>query len=328
MLKRWFLLALAALCLSMPALAEVYAGTTVALIETAIPLEEGGSVESLSALPGQYVTAGETLLRLKSEKAFATQDGTVSLIAAEEGRRVDGEVLEIAPLERYTLYCTVEDAYASAGSQLLHCGETVYIKCTADGSHRAFGVVTQIDGEEYRVLTLGGELYVGETVYLYRDATFTAAQRLGIGTVVVTDTQTYEAEGRLSRLCVAAGDFVERGQLLYETGGGEVVAPIDGLLTELAAAPGDALSAGQVVARIVPEDGIGVAVQLDESAVSRVQVGDRASLILAGQEEAIPAAVVGISDTPEDGLYTVNLRPEAGQIVALGQTVEVFLTLS
>jgi len=261
------------------------------------------------------------------------------------GDAVDGEVLEVAPLEQYTLCCTVDKAYQSAETTLVHSGEIVVIRCTRDGTHRAVGVVTQIEGSTYRVLTLGGELYVGETVYLYRAgqwaeagllpggadlalaADFTASRRVGIGTVLVSDTQVYEAEGKLTLLRVAEGDWVERGQLLYETDGGTIEAPEAGIIASVSCQAGDALAAGQAVAELVPEGEIGVVVQVDEAAAARLSPGDAAELVFAGQEaeEAVGGTVIDVSGIGESGLYTVRLRPEEGQALALGMSVEVRL---
>lgn len=317
----------ALLGLATPALAEVYAGTTVALETVAVTAEEDGVAAAIDALAGQRVEAGDALIRLKPQRVFAGQDGTVAIVQAKAGQTVDGEALEIAPVERYTIHCTVDKACQSAASTLVHSGETVYIKCTADGTHRAVGVVTQIDGSEYRVLTLGGELYVGEAVYLYRDGDFTASERVGAGTVVVSDTEAYEAHGRLTRLCVAAGDFAERGQLLYEVGGGEVVAGSAGIVAAISCAPGESVVKGQVVAEIVPDDAVGVEIGVDKDEAIRVAVGDAAQLVFAGREEedAVPGVVVEIRDSDEAGVCLVRIQPAAAEPLPLGMSVEVRL---
>ena len=326
-LKRWCILLAALFSFSSVALAEYYEGKTAALSTVTVCAEADGAAESVLALEGQRVAAGEALLRLRSERTFASQDGTVSLVNAGVGDSVDGTVVEIMPTERYTVYCTVDKAYQSAASTLVHSGETVYIKCTKDGSHRAVGVVTQIDGAEYRVLTLGGELYLGETVYLYRDADFTADQRVGIGTVVVSDTQTYEASGTLTRLLVAPGDEVERGQLLFEVGGGEIVAPVGGIVTALSCSAGDAIGKNQAVAELVPDGEIGVEIQVDEADAARIAVGDAALLTLAGQEDedAFGGTVVEISAIAQSDGYTVRIRPETDMPLPLGMGVGVRL---
>ena len=325
MWKKWTALLLGLMCFAVPALAEVYEGSTVARVTETVLAQTGGVVETVAAEVGMRVEAGDTLFQLSSDKTFASQDGTVSLVSAKEGDKVSGSVLEIAPVERYTIHCTVAKAYQSTASTLVHSGETVCIKCTADGTHRATGIVTQIDGEEYRVLTLGGELYVGETVYLYRDEDFTTAQRVGIGTVVVSDTQAYEAEGVLSLLRVGVGDVVERGQLLYEVGGGEIAATGSGILTEVCCQPGESVSEGQIVARLVPEDAVCVEIQVGQTQISRITVGDSASLVFAGQEEeaAVPGTVVEIRDSNSSGIYIVTIQPATTAALPLGMSVEV-----
>ena len=325
MLKRWIGLLLALLGLATPSLAEVWAGTTAALETVPVLAEEAGTVAAVDAEVGQRVEAGDPLIELRPEKVFASQDGTVSLVGAGTGEAVDGTVLEIAPVERYTVHCTVDKAYQSAASTLVHSGETLYVKCTADGTHRAVGIVAQIDGGEYRVLTLGGELYVGETVWLYRDSDFTASGRVGIGTVVASDTEACEAQGTLTRLCVEAGDAVERGQLLFEIGGGSIPATKAGILSDMACQPGETVAKGQVVAEIVPEGAVGTTILVDESEVSRISVGDSASLVLAGQEDeaAIPATVAEICDSGEAGTWLVKLLPSTAVALPLGMSVEV-----
>ena len=325
MLKRWLMLLPVLLSLAAPGLAEVYTGTTAALSTVTVRTEDAGTIGSAQAVVGQRVEAGQSLYRMKAQRTFASQDGSVSLISADVGDAVSGEVLELAPTQRYTIHCTVDSAYKSAATRLVHSGETVYAKCTRDGTHRAVGVVTEIDGAEYRVLTLGGELYVGETVYLYRDDAFTAAQRVGIGTVVVSDTETYEAEGRLTDLRVAEGDWVERGQLLYATGGGEIAAPVGGIVVSLSCQPGDAVEADQAVAEIVPADAVCVEAQVDETDAARIAVGDRVALTFAGREDedATPGTVVGISYVAESDRYTVVIRPETDAALPLGMSVEV-----
>ena len=291
----------------------------------AVRAENGGTVESVLALEGQRVGAGDAIVQLKPEKTFATQDGAVALVCAETGDSVDGEVLELTPMERYTLRCTVDKAYQSAASTLVHSGETVYARCTSDGTHRAVGFVTQIDGAEFTVLTLGGELYIGETVYLYRDADFTAAQRVGAGTVLAADPEVYEGAGKLTLLRVSAGDTVERGQLLFATDGGEIAAPEGGILASLSCAIGDTVAEGDIVAEIVPEDAVGVEIRVDEPAAATLRPGDSALITLAGQEDELPATVTAISALADSGQYAVRVIPAQPLSLRLGMTASVRL---
>lgn len=326
MLKKLTALLLA-LLLPAAALAEVYEGTTAAMDTVTVRSEVAGTVKTLDATAGQRVSAGETLLTLSPTKAFAAQDGAVSLVEVKEGEDADGTVLEIAPVERYQVYCTVSKAYQSAASTLIHSGETVYIRCTSDGSHRAVGVVTLVDGEEYRVLTLGGALYVGETVYLYRDADFTLSERVGIGTVVANDTEVYEAKGALTRLCVQAGDVVERGQLLYELDGGSVEAPVSGILTAVNVKLGDSVAEDQAAFEIVPDGALCVEISVEETEAAAIRPGERAELTPALGDGAIilSGTVVDVSRVAADGAYTVRVLPDDGCDLPLGMSVTVRL---
>ena len=307
---------LLALLLPASALAEVYEGTTAALSAVTVTAERAGVVGA-AVEAGRRVEVGDTLAGLKPERAFASQDGTVSLVYAGEGDAVDGTVLELAPLERYAIHCTVEKAYQSA--------EALYVRCTADGSHRAVGVVTQVDGAEYRVLTTGGELYVGETVYLYRDGDFTAESRGGIGTGVGSDVEAYEATGTLTALKVSEGDPVERGQLLYEINGGSVAAPVSGIIASVEVAPGDTVREGDALAQLVPDGQVCVEIRLSEADAAQVSPGQRAELTPAGTEEAIPGTVLDVAWVAGDGAYVARILPEEGSALPLGLGVTVRL---
>jgi len=324
MLKKMTTLLLA-LLLSASALAEVYEGTTVALTTAAVTAEASGQLQALDATVGSRVNAGDVLMALKPERLFAAQDGSVSLVNAQVGDEVDGTLLELMPLERYLIHCTVDKAYQNTESMLVHSGETVYVRCTADGTHRAVGVLTEIEGDEYRVATLGGELYLGETVYLYRDADFTASQRVGIGTVVANDTQDYEASGTVTRLLVGEGDGVERGQLLCEVNGGDIEAPVSGIVSAIVVGKGDSIEAGQVLAEIVPDGQVCVEIQVGEADISGFARGQKVTLTQTcdPEERAFGGTVVECAWTAQDAEYTVRILPEEGMNLPLGLSVTV-----
>ena len=324
MMKKLTILLLA-LMLTASALAEAYEGTTALLSTAAVTAGASGIVQTLGVEVGSHVRSGEAMAAMKPERAFAAQDGSISLINASEGEKIDGTLLELSPLERYRIYCTVDKAYQSAESTLVHSGETVYVRCTTDGSHRAVGVLTEIEGEEYRVVTLGGELYLGETVYLYRSDTFAASQRIGIGTVVSNDTQGYEASGTVSRLLVSEGDEVERGQLLYEINGGTIDAPVSGIVTSIDVRAGEAVAEGQVVAEIVPDGQICVEIQVSESEASSFSKGQRVALTQTfdAGEKTFDGTVLDSAWLAEDALYTVRILPDAGTTLPLGMSITV-----
>lgn len=323
MSKRWLAAIIAAFMLGSTALAETYQGSTAAAYS--VRVEVDGELDEVLVQAGAWVKAGEVLATVKSEAVYAEQDGTVARIQVEAGAEADGTVMEVAPVSLYRIYCTVEEAYSAAENMLVHSGETLYVRCTADGTHRAVGLVTQIEGAQYQLLTTGGELYVGETVYLYRDADFSSDQRVGIGTVIANAAQVYEAQGRIREICVSEGEYVERGEKLYEISTGaqdEICADVSGIVTQVPGGEGAEESAFV----LVPEEALWVELQLDEVDAAEMQTGDAVGLIYAGdsQEQLWPGTIAQIARTSEesDGTFTVFIAPETPP-QRLGQTVQV-----
>lgn len=303
---------LALMLLTSGALAEIHEGKIVAGTTVCVETEASGILETVLTEVGQTVSAGDTMGILRANKVFAQQDGTVALCNASDGEHIDGTVLEIAPESRYTIYCTTDKAYSSPESTLVHCGEQVYIRCTVDGTHRGVGVITGIDGAEYQVEVSGGELYVGETVYLYRDEAFTKSQRVGIGTVVTSDPIAYEAEGTVLKMHVSEGEFVQRGELLYtwlDADQAQITAPLSGIVLEMPAAQGEPLEAGQVVCIIADPSQLQIELLLSETEAASVRPGDAVRFILASDPEETPhsAQVTSVSAAELDGTYAVRI---------------------
>lgn len=302
-MKKWIALA-AAVCLSAcVGNAEVYTAVTTARQTVSV------EADVLCAEAGQTVRAGDTVGSNRVTKVFASEDGVVSSIAYEEGDSVSGTVLEIMPTEKYAVYCKSEEVAAYAG-------ETVYLKCTKNGTHRGVGVVCLPDGNEFRVLTTGGEFYVGETVYIYRDDAFSSDQKIGIGTVVINDTLPYEGSGKLAHLHVTVGESVERGELLYETTEADtetVTAETDGVV----------LSAENGVLTIAPDGDLVITATIDENALSDFSVGSTVEIrpAYAEEDENSTGTVTGISGI--DGEYTVTIEPEDDTGFLYGMTVTV-----
>ena len=310
-----------------PALAEVFTGTTVAGSTISITSDAGGILEEMYVQPGSAVKEGDVIASLRTTKVFANQDGTVARIHVQEGRKAEGTVLEIASVSRYTVYCTSDDAYDSVSSNLVHCGETLYMKCTSNGTHQGRGRVYSIENETYMVEATAGEFYVGETVYLYRDPDYTYKMLVGVGTVVSSAAEAYEGEGRIAAIHVSEGEYVEKGELLYEViegEGTEIIAPADGIITACDAENGAAIEENQSVAQMAAYGEICITVQLGEDQVAQVSVGDSAELKYScyGESRSIPGTVTSISDTKQDEGYTVYLSAE-DMPAQLGMTVEV-----
>ena len=319
---------LAVMMLTSTALAEAHEGTTVAASSLQVEAAASGILSELNAAEGSAVSTGEVLAAIATEKVYAAQDGTVARIHVSEGQPAEDTVLEVNPLEQYEIYCTAEKAYQSAESTLVHSGECVYIRCTTDGTHRGTGVITQIDGAEYRVLATGGEFYVGETVYIYRDEEFSGELRIGIGTVITNEVQSYAAEGTLVRMHVKEGEYIERGELMFEYADAcdvQSLAKADGIVTEITAAKGERVEKGDALMTLVPYDRIIVEIQVSEDIAGMIREGDKVELIYAADpmETPVTGTVKSISFIAENELYSVWIQPEESRYYRLGLTVTV-----
>ncbi len=315
MMKRIISAVLVLLMICVPAMAEVFTGTTVARSTMAITAEAGGIIDELYVQPGSAVKEGEVIARLRTTKVFANQNGTIAHIHTEEGKETQGTVLEIAPVSRYTIHCTSDSAYDSISSNLVHCGETLYMKCTTNGTHQGSGRVYSIDGSTYMVEATGGEFYIGETVYLYRDAEYAYKHLVGTGTVVSSATEPYETDGRITAIHVSEGEYVEKGELLYEATDGEsveIVAHADGIITSCEVGNGTVIEDGRMVASLVPYDEICISVQVEEDQIGQISVGDSTALTYSfyGDERLISGTVIEITDVAQNGSYTAYVSPE------------------
>ena len=182
---------LLALALPLAAQAEtVFAGEVTAGTTQVIAAPYGGLVEDVRVRVGDSVKIGDPIATVETSKTYASTDGTVSGVFAREGDSADGvktqygALVYIEPINRYTLECSTEKGYNSSENRYIHIGESVFLKCTKDGSHQGRGVVTGLDEKEdnkFTVEVTGGEFYMGETVDIYRSEDYASASRIGRG---------------------------------------------------------------------------------------------------------------------------------------------------
>lgn len=309
------------------AFADVYTGTTAARSTVAVQAGSAGVVQELSVQPGSVVAEGEMIAGIRTVKVFASQDGTVARIHGEEGSTAQGNVLEISPVSRYTVYCTSDEACENIDSKIVHCGETLYLYCTCNGTHQGSGRVYSIDGSTYMAEATGGDFYVGETVYLYRDAAHSYRHLVGVGTVVRSDTEMYSCEGRITRIHVSEGEYVERGELLYEyieNDAAVAAAPADGIIVSCEIAEGNAVADGQALAYLAPFEEICVSFRVDEQHAPQFAIGEKVLMSYAAdsEEAIIYGEIRDISRLPEEGGYTVWAAPEV-PAERIGMTVFV-----
>lgn len=357
-------------------------GEVVASETQVISVPCSGQLESIEVQEGQWVSEGEAVAEMKVNKVFATTDGTVRGIFYQVGdslesgtstssqtasgaenadsadglQSAEGAVMYIAPVSRYTVNATIDDAYNRAANKYVRIGETVYMKCVKDGSHRAVGTIVAVDGSGYTVETTGGELYMEETVYIYRDSDYSSSSRIGSGTVTRTQEVAVQGTGTLLKLYVEDGEEVERGQLLFETieGSSEgqtsstVYAHTSGAVASIEAQAGDSVQQGSALVKLYPASGYQIKISVPEDMLSEISEGDQVEIrfnwdedeskVYSGTVESI--SYVSESQTEEqsntgqngtasqtqtssEASYSAYIQFEADESVRLGMSVLV-----
>jgi multidrug resistance efflux pump len=318
MLSKKLLAMAAALLLAVPVLAsaeEEFEGNVVSEDTVSITAPYGGTIQSISLREGALISAGDPVATIQTTQVLASEDGTVRGIFAQEGDTLDtnATVLYIAPVSKYTISCTIEKAYDTLENKYVRIGETVYVKNKRDGSYRAEGIITSVDGTSYTVQTTAGQLYMEDTVYIYRDADYTDESRIGSGTVGRTSELSITGSGSLLKICVTDGEEVERGQLLFETVEGsldELAAYGDTILSDAAGViaavnvtAGQKVSKGDVLLTLYQQDSYQIEFNIDEDLLSDISVGDTVNIVFNWNEDsgqALQGTVTGISYISEE----------------------------
>ena len=295
------------------ACADTFSGTVNALRTEQLLIPADGVLEAFDLEVGQTLSAGEQVGHVRPTKVFSPLTGTVAAVHLEVGDSADGTVLEIDPLSKYTVTCTITGYAKTVENALIHSGETLHIRCTADGTHRATGIVTTITGAEYTVEVTGGELYVGETVYLYRDPACRTESLVGKGTVTAHDTTPISGSGVILTLRAGVGDTVERGQWLFSTASDDqtaVISPVTGVVTEVNVKKGASVREEQAAALIAVGRTLRVSVTADDAPL--FSKGDTWYYTRNddSHETHLPATVLRVLTNENDASATVELSPQ------------------
>ena len=212
------------------------------------------------------------------------------------------------------------------------------MECSRDGSHVAVGRIIKADGAGYTVEVTGGELYMEEKVYIYRDEEYSSSSRIGSGTVSRTAELAVGGEGRVAKLYVSEGEAVERGQLLFTCVeaatvddalcGGEVISTADGVVASVNAQAGQQLAVGATVLTVYPREGFCAALTVEEAGLSQVAVGDSVRLSFDADLDgalACDGTVTEISylgqDSETGATYTAYVEFDVPEGVRLGMAV-------
>ncbi len=354
---RFFAALLAAMAIAAPAQAAIsFEGKVISSDSVAVLAPFGGLVDSVELRVGDPVAIGDSVATISTTKVYATADGTISGVFADEGDATEGiverygAVMYIEPTNRYKISATTEKAYNSSDTKYIHIGEKVYVSCTKDGTHTGTAVVTGIsDTDEsgntpYKLEVIGGDFYMAETVGLYRSKDYSADSRIGRGTIQQTSAIAVKGSGSVLKMHVSDGDKVERGQLLFETVDGdldglyamdnEIVSAVSGIVASVDTKAGDSVSKGAKLITVYPDGTFQIEVLVNEMDLNSIHEGDKVSiefefdadgeLRLDGTVSAISRVNVTSENASADAEYSAYIDFEETEQVRLGMSVIVY----
>lgn len=251
---------------------------------------------------GDAVSAGDTLFELDTLKIYAPFDGTLGALFASVGDDAQsvtlryGGVAAIEPANPYILNATTQGAYDEPENKHIHIGETLYFKATNAARVKGEGRVIAVSGNSYRVEVTSGDLEIGESVTLYRDALYDRESNVGKGVCAAAEPIYVQGAGRMLNMHVQEGDEVSAGDLLFETVAADaaptlsssvICAPFDGAISALSVVSGQAVAKGQVLMTLADTRKLEVTCDVDEIDLGALSLGDTLSIVFDFAPDAV-----------------------------------------
>ena len=353
MKKAFALLTALLICLSGWALAEApmsYEGTVVGGETIPVSVPFGGRLGEMNVRTGSWIREGDVAAVLQTTLNYSPVEGTVAGLYAEAGDNTEsvneryGAVLYLEPVHRYMLEATDEKAFNNSENHYIHLGERVYLSCVSDGSHKGTGIVSALTESGYNVEVTGGEFYLGEKVDICRKDDMKADSRVGRGIVKRAKPVAVKGSGSVLKLHVKNGDFVERGQLLFETVEGgldglyapdnRVLSPATGVVVSAEKAAGDTISKGDTLLKVVPASSFQVQFDIPESDLFDIQEGQEMTMELYwdnGNGATYSGKIVSIAYINEEQkeannrkVYRAYVSFQADERIRLGMTMVLY----
>ena len=300
-------------------------GTVEAGVTVPVYAPIGGTVENVNVEAGMHVTAGETLFSYRTEKIYASEDGTVTGVFAKAGDDAAtvaeqyGADMYIEGTTVYSVSASISNAYNTIETKMVHTGETVYLLCRTDSGRQGTGILTGLDGNSYTVLVTEGSFIPGDSVTVYRDEAHTDKLRVGRGNVSRVNPTAVTGEGAVVSVAVKDGDQVKRGDLLmetlsgtfegYEMTGTAVTFAEEGVITSVSAEAGATVNKGDVVAQIAPISGMRIEAAITADDRTALKAGDKVTIELeADESKTYEGTVRYISEIPEEDTEEVTYK--------------------
>ncbi|HIU33402.1 MAG TPA: HlyD family efflux transporter periplasmic adaptor subunit [Candidatus Pullichristensenella excrementigallinarum] len=351
------LILIGALCLGSASAEMFFNGKVTGAQTVSVSAPFGGVVKEVELRAGDRVSVGQEIATIQTSKVYAAAEGKVSGVFGQEGDSTEGiterygAVLYIEPMNKYIISASTEKAYNKGENKYIHIGEVVYLSCTADGTHRGTGIVSKIENEgeekgKYTVEVTGGEFYMGETVNIFRDPGYASSSRIGRGTVAANAVVPIKGEGSILKMHVKNGDFVERGELLFECVSGtldglyasdnRIVSDVAGIVSKVDAVNGQSVEKNAPLITVYPDETMQIEISVAEADLPFIQTGMPVEIEFnwnPNSEKRVQGTVTGISYatvTAEgeaqsgDAVYTGYVSFTPDESVRLGMSVLVY----
>lgn len=301
MKKMLSLLLTLALMLSMSAaaLAEPLSldGTVTAAYTSEVYATSTAIAQKVHVALGQKVSAGDTIVTLRTTPVYAEEDSIVTAVFAEPGDLADtlttryGAALVMETEVLYTVAATTERAYDAVATKLVQIGENVALRSRTNESRTGKAVITAVDGINYTLQVTAGSFIVGETVEVFRGEGFAETNCLGRGDVARNAPTLVTATGRIVNVHVQPGAEIKKGDLLLETleGSGSssvLTSSADGVVAQINAVQGASLAENDVAVVIWPTDAMQIEASIHELDLKDVAIGQQVNLVFDWNEEA------------------------------------------
>lgn len=323
-------------------------GSVKTLGSTPVNAPIGGTAGAVSWFEGQKIAAGDTIVTLAPDTAKAAVSGTVTGIFASEGDDLDsvtgrfGAVMYIDPDACFTVTTNTDKAYDAAENKYIRIGENVYLQGINYTNHVGTGRVTGVSGTNYTVsITAGADFYPGESVRIFREASYSSKSRIGTGNISRVDPVAVTASGSLFSLLVKDGDHVEAGDALFTYLGGTfdglymsgnaVTSPVSGIIETVNVTAGDTVQKNACVMNIVEPDSLYIEFAVSESDLMYIAEGDKVKIEFMWNEgmtaltDGTISFISYLSEAAGDGVgYSVHVEFEPTEETRIGMTAVIY----
>lgn len=350
-MKRILVLLLSLLLVTQSAMAAQPDLTDCAIANGAVTAAEyvdlvapySGTLLPFAVEAGDEVKAGEQLFEMMTTTIYATEPAEVKAVYAGPGSDAMavmsryGGLIVMQPELKLQIAASVLQGYNSQKNRYVDIGESLYLRSERTGNAKGEAIIVGISGTDYIADVVKGEFVVGESMNLYRDDDYESRDSVGRGVVTRRDPLLAAGQGRVAEVFVNRGDTVAAGTPLLTLMSPDaspdasplVSVPANGVIGQIAVAPGQQVWKGQVLARLMLTDQLEVTAQVDEIDLNDLWIGDEVYVVLDTDKDwIIEGEVTEISrlgtQMQNASYYTVHIAIDEDDLL-LGASASVYI---